>query len=261
MNVNEVLINGTNLFSLTPARVGGKFTWTSVKALTIGVAGEDTIFSDDTGVLIMSFNGTLSCDITVTGPGGLQTASSEVSDIWYGVYIIGDTTFSNTPKILLIPNGTAFSESGYDVKKRVAWVKNNGSGDFVHTVQTGTGIDRTYFLLSSTSNRKPLINGQETTPTTVNCNDFIPPSVTHAFFSIQFEVGSSGAAGDAGKLYHPDSSNALFIIKSGVISTEKYTMEAQCPVDSNQDIQYDVTQGGNNRNRMDLFVTGYVDNL
>lgn len=262
MDTSSLLIDGENLLNFSPAKIGGKYVWTSSTAFTIGTAGKDTLFSDDTGVLIMKFNGTLTGDITNTGAGGLQTGSAEANDTWYGIYIIGDTTLANTPKLLLIPDGTAFSESGYDVKKLVSWVRNDNSSDFIHTKQVGTGIDRTHFILKVIPERRPLNNGSATTPTLVICDKFMPPSSTVGLFAIDFETGSAGAANDYVDINDPDSNqNTLIRCKPGFVSGDKSTFNIQCPLNANQEIEYDVQQGGTDENRTTIIVTGYVINL
>jgi len=262
MDTNSVLINGKSLLELIPCRLGGRFTWVNTTSFTIGTASEDTIFSDDTGALLMSFNGTRSCNISSVGPAGLQTGSTEAADTWYGVYIIGDTTLANIPKILLIPDGTAFSESGYDVKKLVAWVRNDGSSDIVHTKQVGNGIDRKHYILESQADRKVLNAGSATSPTLVDCSDFIPPGVTAGFFAIQFETGTAGAASDQVDINDPDSTaSTLLRCQTGFVGGEKTSFDIECSLNSSQQIEYDVDQGGANENRCTIIVTGYILNL
>ena len=262
MDTSSLLINGDNILKLSPVRVGGRFTYTSPTTFTIGTGGKDTIFSDDTGVLVMSFNGVLVGDITVTGVGGLQTGSTEATSIWYGVYIIGDTSLANTPKVLLIPEGVGFSESGYNVKKLVAWVYNDNSSDFVHTKQAGNGIDRTHFILKGIAERRPLNNGSATTPTLVNCEHFVPPGTTVALFAIHFKTGSAGDITDHVDINDPDSNQTTLLrCKPGFISGSTTTFDVQCSLNSNREVKYDVQQGGANKNRVTIIVTGYIINL
>ncbi len=105
---------------------GHKTNYLSATEYTV----ESGLCASDTNDWQYGLDSTTTVDITVTGAGGLQTSSSEANDTWYGIYIIADSNGTNDPSVLLIPDGTAFSESGYDMKRRVGWIRNDGSGDF-----------------------------------------------------------------------------------------------------------------------------------
>ncbi len=156
---------------------GSLFTFVSVTSVKIGTSGEDSVVRDSSDVMDIAWSGELTAAITTTGAGGLQTSSFEAADTWYEIHVIADTTGANVPAALLIPTGTAFSESGYDVSTLVGWVRNNGSSDFISFDCFGKGNERIYFFTTETSTRVVLAGGNANgePATAVDCSSLIPP--------------------------------------------------------------------------------------
>jgi hypothetical protein len=88
----------------------------------------------------------LTVDITVD----LDTGA-EAADTWYGIFVIGDSTNQNAVKGLL---STSYDNptmpAGYDRFRRVGWVRNNGSSDFIVFEQLG--VDQTRLTVYDESN-------------------------------------------------------------------------------------------------------------
>jgi len=247
---------------------GAKLTMGSTTVATIGTTGETSILRDDTNVYTMSFTGTKTVDLTVSGVGGIQTGSSRSTTTWYGIYVIGDTTGVNPPALLLIPNGTAFSQTGYDVKRRVGWAHtdSNGSGQFIPgTYVMGKGSIRQYMYDAewndTTIGLRVLTNGTSTTWTTVDLSPWVAPTSTHAKIRVNF-TNSDGAAGhDVG--FRPKGSvvprsTALYAVQPGVVVTRKGFPQLDVPTDDAQQIEYAVA---NSVDKADVIIVGFTDEI
>lgn len=226
-------------------------TWLSVSTIQVSAGS----FRDDSDSALIVLDSNTVADITVTGAGGLQTGSSESADTWYGVYVIDDTTGLNSPNVLLIPEGTGFSETGYDVARLVSWGRNNASSDFYKFFAAGKGREIEYEWDIAGTTSRVLNNGSATSFTDVDCSEFIPPSSKKAKLSLGFDPANSG--------------NVLRLRTNGAVtdaianqfsppvsSGNSLRVQAEILTDSGQLIEYHVTTGSDIAN---LFVLGFTD--
>lgn len=114
-----------------------RLSWGSLTTISVGIAGKRSVVATNDGSGLVSWGGVLAADITVSGPGGRQTGSALLPNQWYRVLAIGDSSGVNSPAILLVPNGTAFSQAGYDVFRRVGFVRTNGASEILKFFQGG----------------------------------------------------------------------------------------------------------------------------
>lgn len=79
----------------------------------------------------------LTADLAVAGANGLDTGS-EANDTWYSVWAIahadGDVSGTALAGLLSLSATAPTMPSGYTLKVRVGWVRNNGSGDLYRFV-------------------------------------------------------------------------------------------------------------------------------
>lgn len=240
---------------------GGRLAWVSASTLTLGTAAVQSTVLDSTGDTSISWLGTVSIDITVAGAGGLQTGSTEAADTWYGVYIIDDTSQVLTPTGLLIPDGMAFSETGYDVARLLGWVRNDSSSNFLDFIQIGSGHSRIICYQENRSDVRVLNGGSASTWTAVDCSSFVPPTAREILLGFHFKNGSSGAEGDLLELRTTGSTitNALheFTSKSPSNNSMRGTTTILC--NSNQIVDYKIKDGANNT--ASLHIIGYADQI
>ncbi len=154
-----------------------------------GKSGEASFVRDNLNNFTMRWDGALTADITVTGPGGLQTGETEAADEWLEVHVIDDTSGVNATALLLIPEGVAFSETGYDVNQRIHSVRNDGSSNLLDFGVTGKGRYRTVMYRIATVNRVVLSGGNATVPTAIDLSPFVPPTSTFAHAGVE-QAGS-----------------------------------------------------------------------
>jgi len=194
--------------------------------------------------------------ITTTGAGGLQTGSSESSNTWYGVYAIGDTSGSNATTTLLIPEGVAFSESGYDVIRTVGWVKNNAGADFFRFNAEGKGSSQIY-LFDIDAQSELLTAGSATSFTDIDCSAFIPPTSIFGFF----QLGIVSSAAFAGMSIRPNGAGGTyvaFVIRPGISTTISNRAFETMITDEDRIIEYEVINAGDDAY---LSVQGFKVNI
>lgn len=88
---------------------------------------------------IEASNVNLSADITVSGVGGLDTGTEEVST-WYSEWVIHNQTDSLTRAILSKSATSPLMPTNYTKKRRVGWVRNNPSGNFMKFYRIGDWV-------------------------------------------------------------------------------------------------------------------------
>ena len=243
--------------------IGARLTWASVSTATIGTAAEDSCVRDSTNMRFISFNGTIAVDIAVSGKGGLDTGS-ESSSTWYCVFIIDDSTGTNAPDSLLSVSATAPTmPTGYDVFRRVGWLRNNASSNFLKVIQVGSGRDRWHHWDELLLTLSILNFGQSAGAwTAVSAASLIPPTSQWGKFGIVFQnTGQSalntGNIRPTGSTLVAPSSTAM-LISPGIILVKSLSNQFQCPTDSNQSIDYMTSQTGN---KLSISVQGFLDEL
>lgn len=154
---------------------GCRVAWVSATSVKVGTSGENSILADSTDSTDILFAGELTANITLSGAGGLDTGS-EAADTWYAIYVIADSTKVVSPNAILSTNAaTPTLPVGYDVYRRVGWVRNDGSSNFMNFVQYGRGRDRTYrYYDTSGADLQVLSGGNATTFTSVDCSTLVP---------------------------------------------------------------------------------------
>ncbi len=241
--------------------VNAKIRYVDDEKVTVGATGEITTVRDSTNVFDLILSGVHTLDIAGGGgPGSLQTASAEAADEFYQICIIGDTTGGNTTTVLLIPDGTAFSEVGYDVFRRVGWVRNNSS-DFMKFFCTGLGNTKTYHYDEVKADLEVLDKGSsspDTSYTDVDCTALVPPTAELATILIQFD--SSLTASDV--RMRPDDSavgdtTTPYTHQIGLNSSSDSHAEITIPLIAGI-FEYNTTSTSD---RLNLYVLGYVDEV
>ncbi len=163
---------------------GGLLAWASASTVTVGESGEVSLMADDGASAWIEFTGTLTADITASGAGGLDTGS-EASSTWYAVWVIDDSSGTNSPAAMFSTSFTSPTmPSGYDLKRRVGTVRNNTSSNIIDFVQAHSGSCRRFNWRDTFANRTLLSGGTATTPTSVDLSTYVPPSTQIADLAI-----------------------------------------------------------------------------
>lgn len=231
---------------------GSRLTWGSVSTLTIGTSGVTSVVRDSTNVYTMSWMGTLTADIATSGAGGLDTGS-EASATWYAVHVIGDTTDTNSPAAMLSTSSTAPTmPSGYDVFRRVGWVRNDGAMDFLKFYNTSP--NEFFYDEEIASTLLVLVAGTATAFTTIGLTTLLPPTA----ISVDLNTGFTSAAASRFAVIRPAGGigvNPPTYIQNGLV-TGVLSRQNEVPVSSSQELEYKVSNADSS---LSASVIGYED--
>jgi len=164
---------------------GAQLVFASVSTITVGAAGVDSRLRNSTNTNTMQFSGTLLGNMAIVGAGG-RDAGAEAASTWYAVHIIGDSTGINSPAALLSTSATApVMPIGYDIFRRVGWVRNSSLSDIIDFVAIGAGRTRIYNWLSTITNRQFLSAGSAQIATSVSLANLVPPTSTLGLIGVR----------------------------------------------------------------------------
>ena len=179
------------------------------------------------------------------------------------MFVIGDTTGVNATDALLSLSATAPTlPAGYDVFRRLGWLRNDSSSNIRMFLQTGTGRTRWHWL-DIGGILRVLTNGSAIVFTNVGLSSFVPTTARVAQLLVEFRAGTAGVASDTGRL-RPDTFTAgafpHWLFHIGLLSGLNMSVSAviACP---GQIVEYRVTAGGASGNRMSLSVSAWEDEL
>jgi len=234
---------------------GARLNYVSAASVSVGTAGESSWVKDSTNVLLMTWSGLLTADITVSGAGGLDTGS-EAADTLYYVHIIGDTSGTNTPKALISLSATAPTmPSGYDVFRRLGAFRNDGSSDILWFWQAGAGRDRWMYYGEDESQTTVLSAGSATTFTDVDSSAYVPSTSRLIDFHPQYET-AGGAASDTAIIKPKGAQGSSTKLGPGVVTGFRMRTTALMACDSSQLIEYKTSAAAST---LTLNVRGYLD--
>ncbi|MCI0557934.1 MAG: hypothetical protein MN733_05520, partial [Nitrososphaera sp.] len=209
---------------------------------------------------LITWKGLLNIDITTSGPGGRQMGTSITANSWYRVLVIADSTGVNPPAGLLLPNGTPFNQAGYDISRRIGYVRVNGTPEILKFFQGGDGNTRFIYYDIAASDLVVLLNGAATTFTDVDLSALVPP-IGRALVTLGMAFSNIGSiAGDELSI-RPKGSTVSAVgtrLAPGSILASKMKANVQMFCDDTQTVQYQVS---NVLDRADLAVVGYNDEL
>jgi hypothetical protein len=239
-----------------------RLNWDSNSQVSIGTAGNLSAVKDSRAAFDISWKGVLTASMAVAGAGGLQTGSVEAANTWYRVLVIADSTGVNPPAALLVPEGTAFSQAGYDVFRRVGYARNNGTSNFLKFFQAGDGNIRFIYYDETAATLALLVNGNATAFADLSLAVLVPPiGRATVYLGLAFEnVGGGTAATDELMLRPKGSTVATPVIRMapGILLTQKQKQNTLMFVDATQTLQYQVTA---TNDACDIAVVGYYDEL
>ncbi len=234
---------------------GAKIAFNTVEIVDVAPG----FVADSTHAAIIQWTGTLEADLTASGAGGLDTGS-EASDTWYAVHVIGDTTGVTAPAAMLSLSATAPTlPTGYDVFRRVGWVRNKTDSDIRRFMQQGSGRTRRYIYDTSNNEVRVLNAGNAITYTDVDCSIGAPPTCRWVQFRVAFRTGSGGSGGDDARLRENGStSEGAHRFRIGVVSANPMHVTTEIGLDASQLVEYQVEATDNS---LSLRILGFEDEL
>lgn len=196
----------------------------------------------------------MSADITTSGAGGLDTGTV-ANSTFYAVHVIGDSTLYNDPTLMFSTSATSpVLPGGYDMFRRVGYVKTDGSADILEFTQTGSSSDRlmTYAAAIATD----ITSGSSATFAAVNISASVPQASTTVVTKCVF---TPTAADDTLELRSGDSTvDSGQAIASGDVAGVAVSVNLTCPAGATlaSGLDYKVTGSA-----VAVSVQGYVDQL
>ena len=215
--------------------------------------------TDSTRAEVIDWTGTLAADLAVSGAGGLDTGA-EAADTWYAVHVIGDTTDTNPPKALFSLSATAPTlPAGYDIFRRVGWVRNKSDSNIRAFSQKGSGRTRRYYSDTTNNEARVLNAGNAITYTDVDCSIGAPSTCRWIQAQISFQTGAGRTGNDRARLRENGfTSNGAHRFRPGVGSTYPMQTTTEIGLDASQLLEYIVSATANS---LDIRILGFEDEL
>ena len=244
---------------------GAAITWVSITSIKAGTSGETTSLRDKDNTFDISFSGEKTAVITTAGKGGLDTGA-EAANTWYALHVIGDSAGVNAPDVVLSLSATAPTlPAGYDKSRRVGWVRNNGSSNFLKFNQRGAGRNRRYVYDETRATVQVLTSGSATTFTTISLAAFMPPTSEMAILSCSVEQSSAAGGAQLRLRTTGDSvseANAIIRLAESADdsspSSEANWASVEVETDSSQQIDYAQLEAADDA---DIYVQGFIDEV
>jgi hypothetical protein len=250
----------------TPATFRGlNLVWTSNAKVNIGVGS----CRDSGGIAFMVNLAAFDVDLSVAGVGGLDTGS-EAANTWYFVWLIQKSTDLTTNGILSLSSSAPTMPAGYDLKRLVGAVRNNGSSNIVlfYQLSSGTSREIRYDGLQAAA----LSGGGATTYTDVDLSALIPSAFAGARYAVCEIYGRHSVSPSSGGTTEADlringSADATGMVhlqwrkQSGTQGSAYETV--LIPTDSAGLIEYmvDSASAANGTPTLDIVVIGFRMNL
>lgn len=225
---------------------------------------------DSTDVADIIWGATLTANIALAGGGskanGLDAdPATEAADTHYAVHVIADSTGVEPVASLLSLSATAPTlPAGYDVFRRVGWVRNIVSSDFLKFNQRGSGHDRRYTTDEVRGGLRVLNSGSAVVWTALDLSSLIPPTSELAIVSAHVETDTGGTrsvefrrTGDT--VTEGQAVRRLQTPRESVAGANDLQFApVEMEIDSAQSLDYVQSNVGANA---DVYVVGFVDGI
>jgi hypothetical protein len=177
------------IYSYPPSYIDGiGIIWESPSQITIQKGN----CRDDLNTINISNLGSITVDITVSGPGGLDSGG-ETPDTWYYVWIISDSTETNPVSAILSLSSTSPTmPAGYDKKRRVGSIRNNSASNIIRFYLYGKSNDREYVYDTNKTEMTVLSAGGSVSRSTISLATIMPPTSNRVLLNCTFDNDNHG---------------------------------------------------------------------
>jgi hypothetical protein len=186
----------------------------------------------------MQVTGILTVAITATGANGRNVDTAEQSNKWYAVFVIKNPTSGAVAGFLINQNdlGTFTFPAGYTKKRRVGWIRNDGSSNLRSGYYSGLGSYRPWLYNVSRSSLLALSAGSSTVFANVDISEWIPPTSITALINNYFDPsgvsfyqirpdGSAVADPPIFAYESTDGSNTTFVVETNTTQIIEYKVD------------------------------------
>jgi hypothetical protein len=242
----------------TTEMVNGVTYYVSGSTITCGASGTTrSVMFDTTFQHLIAWDGFVSASLAASGAGGLDTGSED-NNTWYAVLVIADTSGANPVTLLLTKTpDSPTMPSGYDVYRRVWWVRNDNLYNIKKFEEIRTGKARVCGMDVERPTMQPLSGGNATTYTSVDLGPYMPPG-SRLFYGIyafdaqtatdEFRVRPTGSTVSV-----PCTTFAIGQTAPTAIGT--FVVQCVCPT---RYIDYEVDRSNDS---LDIYICAYEDNV
>ncbi len=229
-------------------------TDSSLRIGTAQINPARSLIRDWSNEMTMVWDDFLNIDLSSSGAGGLDVGSV-AADKNYAIYIIGDLSGDNDPVGIASLDGNEPNyPSGYDARRRIGFVRTDGSADIIRFESFGEGSNRWFQFAGEKSETQILAGGSNTSYTQISLTYVPLPYCRRVYIhgeyapqaagnSCRIQVSGSPAATLPYREYYGPAPSRLvsfdFDIIVGLVQTT---------------IDYEVDAVGDS---LDLYVTGY----
>ncbi len=238
VNAGLLYVNGLNIAK------------TAAKTLSVSAgAARDSSDTND-----MSLAASVTINGAAVGANGVDIAALAASS-QYAVYLIGDSTlYQDVAAILSLNNSAPSLPGGYDMYRRIGWIRTDGSSNILQFWQYGNGQERQYYWDVGISE---LSGGSSTTFAAIDLATSVPPIACQVLFDVTFTP--DGATEVAEFLPFGSAASSGFIrFGTGVAGAQVGVVEVPCQLDSGvPKVLYKVAAG----DTLTLLCVGFKDSL
>jgi hypothetical protein len=230
---------------------GLRLSWTSNTVMS--VASGQARNSSNVNDITLSAAQTITT--TVSGAGGVDTGTI-ANSTFYGVYVVGDSTgYEATTAVISADLTTPLLPAGYDMYRRIGYVKTNGSAQFLEFRQDG--LDASRWMWYDVAIATNITAGASATFAAVDASAGLPGLTAFASEVNILALFTPTAANNTLEL-RPGSSSATagYTRASGDVAAVVVTTNMVVPYDVTTGIDYKVTGSA-----VALSVAAYLDLL
>lgn len=233
VNGNLMYINGMRLAAVntTTFTVSQGLCRNSTNLNDINIGLPLNVAATQTGELpVDAGGGAVTVDITTTGAGGLDNGTIAAST-FYAVHAVGDSFGINAGTAIISTSLTApVLPAGYDMFRRIGFIKTDGSTHVLAFRQEGLSTDR--WMWWDVAIATGVTSGSSATFATVDCSAGIPAMGVNS--QALFLVVFTPTAGDDTVELRPGLSSATagYSRMSGSVAAVVQTGMMECPIDT-----------------------------
>lgn len=233
VNGGLMYVNGMRMawVSTTTFTVSQGFCRNSTNVNDINIGLPLNVAATQTGVLpVAAGDGAVTVDITTNGAGGLDNGTLAINT-FYAVHAVGDSFGNNAGTAIISTSLTApVLPAGYDMFRRIGFIKTDGSSLVLPFRQVGLTADR--WMWWDAAIATGVTAGSSATFATVDCSAGIP--AMGVISAAKFLVVFTPTAGDDTLELRPGLSSATagYARLSGSVAAVAVTDIMECPIDT-----------------------------
>jgi hypothetical protein len=219
----------------------------SLLAIAAGAARDSSNVNDIVVAAALEING------ATVGANGVDVAALTTSS-HYAVFVIDDSTGFNAAAGLLSLLSTPSLPGGYDIYRRIGWVRTDGTSDLLEFRQQGESTDR--WMYWDVAIATDITAGSSATFAAVDMSNGVPDLTVSGIVDM-LTVFTPTAGNDTCELRPGGSSAAAgYARASGAVAAVIELTNLVCPFDVTTGVDYIVTGSA-----VALSVAGYMDKL